>query len=226
MIGRLILPVAVAGIVFAQVDPDIPPQFQNLISPELYHQLRDAHIDLLRGLPADPSLRDQAIQQMLRQQSRLSVALAGGLPAATWKVLGPTPIPNGQTQGVTSSVSGRSTAIAIDPVNENRVYFGTAQGGVYRTLDGGATWTQIFDNNKTSAIGALALDAANGRLYVGTGEANGSADSFGGVGLFRIDNVNGFPSQTGPINPVRNYNDASNNPVSVPSLRDVPLRAS
>ena len=89
MIRRLILLFALAGVVLAQVDPDIPPQFQNLISPELYHQLRDAHIDLLRGLPADPSLRDQAIQQMLQQQSRLSIALVGGLPAATWKVLWP-----------------------------------------------------------------------------------------------------------------------------------------
>ena len=208
MLKRSILLFAVAGLAVAQVDPDIPPQFQNLISPELYHQLRDAHINLLRGMPADPSLRDQAIQQMLQQVS------VQGLPAATWKVLGPTPIPNGQTQGVVSSVSGRATAFAIDPANENRVYLGTAQGGVYRSLDGAATWTQIFDNNKTSAIGALTLDAANGRLYVGTGEANGSGDSFAGVGLFRIDNVNGTPSQIGPINPVRSYSDSSNIPVS------------
>src|SRR5580765_4049687 len=164
-IRRLMLLCAVAGFAFAQENADIPPQFENLITPELYHQLSDAHIDLLRGLPADPTLRDQATQQMLQQQqSNLSIA---------------------------------------------------AQGGVHRTLDGGATWTQIFDNNRSSAIGALMLDAANGRLYVGTGEANGSADSFGGVGLFRIDNVNGFPSQVGPINPVRNYTDAASNPQSV-----------
>jgi hypothetical protein len=161
MLKRSVLLFALARLGLAQVDTDIPPQFQNLISPELYHQLRDAHIDLLRGVPADPSLRDQAIQQ---QQAGLVVSQQSGLPPAAWKVLGPTPIPNGQTQGVTSSVSGRATAIAIDPANENRVYFGTAQCGVYRSLDGGATWTQIFDNNKTSAIGALALDATNGRL--------------------------------------------------------------
>ena len=211
MFTRSILLLAVSRLAFAQVNPDIPPQFESLISPDVYHQLRDAHIDLLRGLPADPSLRDQAVQLLLQQQQNSQQT---GLPPATWRALGPTPIPNGQTQGVTSSVSGRGTAIAIDPVNENRVYYGTAQGGVYRSLDGGATWTQIFDNSKTSAIGALALDAANGRLYVGTGEANGSADSFAGVGLFRIDNVNGFPSQIGPINPVRNYLDSASNPVS------------
>ena len=207
MFKRLILLSALSRLAFAQEDPDIPPQFRNLITPEQYHTLRDGHINLLRGMPADPSLRAQAIQQLLVKRA---FALSGPIAPVTWRQLGPTPIPNGQTQGVVSSVSGRVTAIAIDPTNANFVYVGSAQGGVYRTLDGAATWTQIFDNNRTSAIGALAIDSANSRLYVGTGEANGSADSFAGVGLFRIDNVNSAaPAQVGPINPVRNYLDVS-----------------
>jgi hypothetical protein len=36
-------------------------------------------------------------------------------------------------------VSGRVSAIEIDPNNPNNVYVGAAQGGVYRSLDGGAT---------------------------------------------------------------------------------------
>ena len=213
MFQRLILLSAISGLVFAQGDADIPPKFQNLITPEQYHVLRDGHINLLRGMPADPNLRVQAIQQMLVKRA---FALSGPIAPVTWRQLGPMPIPNGQTQGATSSVGGRVTAIAIDPTNANFVYIGSAQGGVYRTLDGAATWTQIFDNNKTSAIGALAIDSTNGRLYVGTGEANGSADSFAGVGLFRIDNVNSAaPAQVGPINPVRNYTDAASNPQSI-----------
>lgn len=213
MFKRLILLSALSSVALAQEDPDIPPRFRNLITSEQYHVLRDAHINLLRGQPADPNLREQAIQQMLVKRG---FALAGPIAPVTWRPLGPTPIPNGQTQGVTSSVSGRVTAIAIDPLDENKVYVGTAQGGVYRTLNGATTWTQIFDNNKTSAIGALALDSANGRLYVGTGEANGSLDSFAGVGLFRIDSVNSVvPAQVGPINPVRNYLDAASAAQSV-----------
>src|SRR6266850_5532458 len=91
----------------------------------------------------------------------------------SWVELGPNPIPNGQTSPVTS-VSGRVTAIEIDPADPNKFYVGTATGGVYRSLDGGATWTAIFDGADSLAIGALALDAANGRLYVGTGEPNGA----------------------------------------------------
>jgi len=54
-------------------------------------------------------------------------------------------------------VSGRVTSVVVDPTNANKVYLGTAQGGVWRSLDGGSTWTSIFDNAQTMAIGALAL---------------------------------------------------------------------
>ena len=159
---------------------------------------------------------------MNRQEARLrseSLRASGtNLPAPVpaWVELGPNPIPNGQTQTTTTAVSGRVTAIEIDPSDPQKVYVGAAQGGVFRSLDGGATWTPIFDNAQSLAIGALTLDAANGRLWVGTGEANGSADSFGGVGLYRIDDVNNTATLVGPFNPVRTYQDASNNTQNVP----------
>jgi hypothetical protein len=126
-----------------------------------------------------------------------------------WIELGPNPIPLGQTQTVRVAVSGRISAIEIDPSDPNKVYVGAAQGGVYRSLDGGATWTAIFDAAQTLAIGALNLDPVNGWLWVGTGEANGSADSYAGVGLYRIENVNTTATLVGPINPIRNYIDAN-----------------
>ena len=38
-----------------------------------------------------------------------------------------------------------SPRIAIDPINANVVYVGTVKNGLYRTLDGGATWSQRTD---------------------------------------------------------------------------------
>jgi hypothetical protein len=131
------------------------------------------------------------------------------LALPNWVELGPNPIPLGQTQTVRVGVSGRISAIEIDPTDPNKVYIGAAQGGVYRSLDGGATWTPIFDAAQTLAIGALNLDPVNGWLWVGTGEANGSADSYSGVGLYRIENVNTTATLAGPINPIRNYIDAN-----------------
>ncbi len=210
------------GFILAQEDADIPPRFKNLIDDATYFQLRTDHLNLLRGLPADPALRTAAIQQMQGQRVALTSAPAGSAAAAaaalTWTPIGPSPIPNGQVIGALP-VSGRTTALAIDPTNTNILYLGTAQSGVYRSKDGGANWTQIFDMASSSAVGSLALAPSNHTiLYIGTGEANGSGDSFAGVGLYRIDNADTTANLAGPINPVRNYTDGSGNPVSNPAF--------
>ena len=212
-----------ATMAFAQGDADIPPKFSNSISAEAYHRLRNAHMDQLRGLPADPGLRQAAINHLARQKKTLrdrrTAQLAAGasvITPAQWTALGPAPIPNGQVAGALP-VSGRVTSFVMDPNNSNKLYLGTAQGGVYRSLDAGANWTQIFDGATTSAIGALALAPSDSTiLFVGTGEANGSGDSYAGVGMYRIDNCDTTATLVGPINPVRNYNNASSVAVSNP----------
>ena len=68
MVNRLISMLFVGACAFAQEEADIPPPFRNLITPEAYFQLRDAHLNILRGLPADPSLRDNAVQRLKQQQ--------------------------------------------------------------------------------------------------------------------------------------------------------------
>ena len=134
-----------------------------------------------------------------------------GSPSSTtvWSPIGPAPIPNGQTFAVVNTVSGRTTAIAIHPTNGNIAYAGAAQGRVYRTLDGGATWTPIFDNAQTLSIGAIAICPSQpSTIYVGTGEGNFSGDSFFGVGIYRINNADSSnPILTGPLNKDANGND-------------------
>ncbi len=117
-------------------------------------------------------------------------SLAAPLP--DWVSIGPKPIIGGQTPqdfSLASNVSGRVTAIEIDPV-DGSVYVGTAQGGVWKTQNGGATWTPITDSLDSLAIGSIAIDrvahaAGHATLYVGTGEGNGSLDSFAGVGVYK-----------------------------------------
>jgi hypothetical protein len=123
-----------------------------------------------------------------------------GVP--TWTAVGPAPLPNGQTFGVSQAVSGRVTSVAVHPTNPDIAYVGTAQGGVYRTLDGGQSWTAIFDNAQTMAVGAIAIAPSQpSTIYVGTGEPNLSCDSYFGVGVYRIDNADSAsPALTGPFN--------------------------
>ena len=206
-------------------DPDLPPGMHEPVDEADYIRQREAFIALRRGMdpskpPVDPNARIKANEMMDQQMSVLRKAVEKSqgtnhpLAFPNWLELGPNPIPLGQTSTTRVNVSGRISAIEIDPTDPNKLYVGAAQGGVYRSLDGGATWTPIFDAAQTLAIGCLNLDPANGWLWVGTGEANGSADSFAGVGLYRIENVNTTADLVGPINPIRNYNDGGNNPVS------------
>lgn len=130
------------------------------------------------------------------------------VPGYTWTALGPFPIPNGQTQNRVDPVSGRVTVIAVNPTNADTAYVGTAQGGLYRTLNGGSTWAQLMDNAVAGAvgtplaIGSVVIDPTNpSTLLVGTGEGNLSQDSFFGTGFYIITNADTFnPVVSGPYN--------------------------
>ncbi|HKV92064.1 MAG TPA: Ig-like domain repeat protein [Candidatus Angelobacter sp.] len=193
---------------------DIPPFARGHISEKEYFELRDQAVRLRRGiddLMRTPQARSLAVRKMQLQEQVLRFAVQGinpfgsllpALSPPAWTPLGPDPIPNGQTTGTEVAVSGRVTAIVVSPVTDQTVYVGTAQGGVYRSLDGGTTWTALLDSAQSLAIGALALDPQNSdTLFVGTGEGNLSGDSFFGVGLYMIRNAStASPVVTGPFN--------------------------
>ncbi len=79
-------------------------------------------------------------------------------------------------------VSGRVTALATDGAT---LYMGAADGGVWKTTDGGSSWTPLTDDAPTLSTGALAVNPADHSLWVGTGEANTSSDSYAGIGVLR-----------------------------------------
>jgi uncharacterized repeat protein (TIGR01451 family) len=189
-------------------DPDLPEFMRGKINDANYLRMREQFILQLRGIepgkPFDPFARSRAIQMMQLQQAIIAntAVQAASTTGPAWSAVGPAPIPNGQTAGITDAVSGRVTALAVDPTNSAIVYVGTAQGGVYRSTNGGTNWTPIFDKAHSLAIGALAIAPSSPTtLYVGTGEANFSCDSYAGVGLYRIDNASTTATLVGPIDP-------------------------
>jgi photosystem II stability/assembly factor-like uncharacterized protein len=83
---------------------------------------------------------------------------------------------------------GRVLAIAGDPVDPRRFYFGGVNGGIWRTDDAGRTWVPIFDSVDIGSIGAIAVAPSSARtIYVGTGEADMRSDIAQGIGMFRSD---------------------------------------
>jgi photosystem II stability/assembly factor-like uncharacterized protein len=97
-----------------------------------------------------------------------------------WKPLGPTVIVNGHAVD-RPSVGGRISGIAVVPGGQT-VYAASANGGVFKSTDGGMSWhplTDRFDVNPTNypstslACGAIAIDNNDPkRIYVGTGEGD------------------------------------------------------
>jgi photosystem II stability/assembly factor-like uncharacterized protein len=80
------------------------------------------------------------------------------------------------------------SAIGVSPTDPNRYLVAGADGGVWRTVDGGATWQNVTDHLPTSSIGAIAIAPSNeSRVYVGTGEANFANHSRYGLGIYRSD---------------------------------------
>lgn len=113
-------------------------------------------------------------------------------PAAsgiTWNLVGPAALDTTAVKPNMSNASGRVTALVAHPSDPKILYQGTALGGVWKTVDGGATWKPMGDDQPSLSIGALAVDpTAPETLYVGTGEATSSGDSYAGRGLLKSTN--------------------------------------
>ena len=81
---------------------------------------------------------------------------------------------------------GRSLTAAGVPGDPTTYYFGSTGGGVWKSTDGAITWKSIFDHEKTSSIGSLAVAASDPNiLYVGTGEACIRGNLAQGDGIYK-----------------------------------------
>ena len=90
-----------------------------------------------------------------------------------WRSIGP-----GQSGGRVAAVAGTNA--------DARLYFiGAADGGVFRTTNGGATWDDVWARQPVAAIGALAIAPSDKRVvWVGTGESKPRNDASYGDGVW------------------------------------------
>jgi photosystem II stability/assembly factor-like uncharacterized protein len=67
---------------------------------------------------------------------------------------------------------GRVVAVAGVSADPQTFYFGGVGGGVFKTINGGTTWTNVSDGFfNTSSVGAIAVAPSNANvIYVGMGE--------------------------------------------------------
>jgi photosystem II stability/assembly factor-like uncharacterized protein len=82
--------------------------------------------------------------------------------------------------------AGRVSVIVGVPGNPFTFYVSGANGGVFKTVNGGTTWTPIFDHQSVLSIGEIAIAPSNPDIiYVGTGEENPRNNASFGDGVYR-----------------------------------------
>src|SRR5262249_19564601 len=80
----------------------------------------------------------------------------------------------------------RLIAIAGVPENPNIYYAGAASGGIFKTVDGGAHWDAIFDDQPVSSIGSIAVAPSDPNVvWAGTGESFIRSNISIGNGIYR-----------------------------------------
>src|SRR5919204_769188 len=82
--------------------------------------------------------------------------------------------------------AGRISVIVGIPGDPYTFYVSGANGGVFKTTNGGTTWKPIFDDQEVISIGAIELAPSNPEIiYVGTGEENPRNNASFGNGVYR-----------------------------------------
>jgi len=127
------------------------------------------------ALASSPAPSAQQAQPRNYDQHR-GMAAASPFKNVAWQFVGPT------------NVSGRVTDVAVAerPGRTRTIYVGMASGGVWMTDNEGTTWTPIFEDAASSAIGDLAVAPSNPDVvWAGTGEANIFRTSPAGAGVYK-----------------------------------------
>lgn len=120
--------------------------------------------------------------------------------AGNWTAMGPTTVP---TNGLPypSAGIGRINCIRFDPQNNNNIWVGSPGGGLWKTTNGGTTWTSNTDNFATLGVSDIAIHPTNSSImYLATGDFDASDTYSIGV-LKSIDggatwNTTGFTQLT------------------------------
>src|SRR5262249_26303281 len=174
----------------ASVPDLVSAQPAALTSNRHYQQLHYFHQQ--RAYPFDripAGAYQAAAKQYALTFGRAPAQAAPNINVNTWSSIGPAPIANTHWNPNNSGnfdQSGRINSIAIDPTNTNIIYIGAATGGVWKTTDGGTTWTPLTDKQCSLAMGSVVLDPSNPNVvYAGTGEDNFSLDSYYGCGVLK-----------------------------------------
>ncbi len=121
-------------------------------------------------------LYSTAEERFLPQHNLTSAETSQGA-LGSWSPLGP------------GNIGGRTRAMLIHPTNPQIMYAAGVAGGVWKTTDGGASWTPLTDLIANITVNSLAMDPTNPEvIYAGTGQGTSSQSAQRGAGIFKTTN--------------------------------------
>jgi len=144
----------------------------------LHWQARVAQQVAQQGKIPDGVLYQEAVAH---KQRIAAMPSASGGPT-NWSLLGP------------GNIGGRVRSILIHPTNQSTMWTGSVSGGVWKSLDAGATWTMLPDFPAVVAVTCMVMHPQDpNTIYAGTGEecffnnVEGSSNSAvsQGAGIFK-----------------------------------------
>ncbi|MET1259100.1 thrombospondin type 3 repeat-containing protein [Flagellimonas sp. DF-77] len=134
-------------------------------------------------------------------------------PTSDWSIVGP--VINNES-AIGNPGIGRINAIAVDPNNADVWYAGAPAGGIWKSTDGGASWTPLFDEFPQIGVSGIAIDPNDSNtIYIATGDDDAS-DSFS-AGVFKSTDGGTTWAATGLGPDTQNEFDTMNEIVVDPS---------
>ncbi|MCO6437600.1 MAG: hypothetical protein J5J06_10970 [Phycisphaerae bacterium] len=133
---------------------------------------------LMRRLDENGEIPPNALVKAKRAAERMPELPVREGPLAdagiwSWEWLGP------------GNIGGRIRTMVIDPQDPRTMLIGSVAGGIWRTVNGGASWSPINDFLPSLSVTTLAMDPGNSKIiYAGTGESF-SSDGVPGAGVFK-----------------------------------------
>ena len=96
------------------------------------------------------------------------------ISAFRWRSIGP------------ANMSGRVTDVEGLPSPSRTFFVATAAGGIFKTINGGASFRPLFQNERCASMGDLAIAPSDSNvIYAGTGEEDSRNSISPGCGLYK-----------------------------------------
>ncbi len=127
-----------------------------------------------RAYPENDIPPDKYYRAFLASTSNLKELQRSTLSAGIWEPIGP----------LNSDSRGRTISVAVNPVNTNTIYCGTASGGLWRSrrASQGGDWQRVTLGYPALGIGSITIDPADTNvMYLGTGEVYRYGGAVGGL---------------------------------------------